>query len=426
MIETTTHTLMPASPESGAGSKIEIGFNENGAIFLGIAVLLLGAALWAATGPITEKTDFVLTYFGAYMVHQGEGAKLYNVDEQIKVRNSLFKHPNPLIYEHPPFEALLFAPLAGLPFRGAYLIWGIVNATIWLILPYLLRSHAPVPRDLFGYFALWLLFAPLGVALFQGQTSLVLLLVYTVTFLSLKRGRDLRAGWWLGFGLFKFQFVLPFALIFLFRRKWRFLAGFLLSATLLGILSLITVGWQGVLGYFELILNASRMPANQSYGSAVDMPTLYGFMYALLGNRVNLGTLTVAVGVISVFLILLVAWSWSRLERRNSARAFDLMFSAALAVSLMTGLHMFTHDFSPLMLAMFLAAKHFPGQERPAVRLALATALALLWFPPIYFILVAWHGLYMMFHILVAFAVLMFNMARGTRIPAGGVIALAK
>jgi len=412
--------VTPATTESVAGPKIEIGFNENGALFLSVAVLLLGAVLWAATGPLTEKTDFVLTYLGAYMVHQGEGPKLYDVREQERVRNSLFKHPNPLIYEHPPFEALLFAPLAGLPFRWAYLIWGIVNAVIWLVLPYVLRPHAPVPKDVFGYFALWLLFAPLGVALFQGQTSLVLLLVYTATFLSLKRGHDLKAGWWLGFGLLKFQFVLPFALIFLFRRKWKFLAGFLLSATLLGVLSLIAVGWQGVLGYVDLILNISRKPANVSYGSAVDMPTLHGFVYAILGNTMSLGALTLVVAVISVFMILLTAWSWVRADRRNPARAFDLMFSAVLTVSLMTGLHMFTHDFSPLMLAMLLAAKHFPGQGRPALRLVLATALVLLWIPPVYFALVAWHGLYLMFPILLVFGVSMLYLAQS---PASGILA---
>ncbi len=411
--------VTPATTDPVAGPKIEIGFNENGALFFGVAVLLLGAVLWAATGPLTEKTDFVLTYFGAYMIRKGEGPKLYDLREQERVRNSLFKHPNPLVYEHPPFEALLFAPLAGLPFRVAYLIWGIVNTAIWLVLSYVLRPHAPVPKDVLGYFALWLLFAPLGVALFQGQTSLVLLLVYTATFLSLKHGHDLEAGWWLGFGLFKFQFVLPFALIFLFRRRWKFLAGFLLSATLLGVLSLIAVGWQGLLGYVDLILKISRKPANVSYGSAVDMPTLHGFMYAVLGNTLSLGALTLLVAVISVFMILLTAWSWVRADRRNPHSAFDLMFSAALTVSLLTGLHMFTHDFSPLMLAMLLAARHFPGQGRPALRLVLATVLVLLWIPPIYFALVAWHGLYLMSPILLVFAVSMLYLAQG---PASGIL----
>ena len=218
MSETTSHTSTPATTVCVAGPKIEVGFNETGVLYLGVAILLLGAVLWAATGPITEKTDFVLTYFGAYMVRHGDGPKLYDIREQEKLRDSLFKHPNPLIYEHPPFEALLFAPLAGLPFREAYLIWGIVNALIWLVLPYLLRPHAPVPKELLGYFALWLLFAPLGVALFQGQTSLALLLAYAAAFLSLKRGQDLKAGWWLGFGLFKFQFVLRGAVLAIFVR----------------------------------------------------------------------------------------------------------------------------------------------------------------------------------------------------------------
>src|SRR5262249_32648871 len=154
-------------------------------------------------------------------------------------------HPNPLFFEHPPFEALLLSPLAALPFRTAYMLWGFFNVTLFLLLIFYMRQHLPFPREDLGYIALWLLFAPAGVALFQGQSSLILLAAYCCVLVTLRRGKQLAAGAALGMGLFKFQFVLPFLLIFVLRKKWRFVAGFCTTAFILGLLSVAATGPKG-------------------------------------------------------------------------------------------------------------------------------------------------------------------------------------
>src|SRR5437660_6613494 len=163
-------------------SAMNIGFNDSTLGLLGSTILLIGAVLWCARGPNAEKTDFSLTYVGAKIVHQGLGSRLYDLDLQKQVRDSLFRHPNPLFFEHPPFEGLLLSPLAALPFRTAYMLWGLINATVWLMLIVSMRPHLPSPREDLGYVALWLLFAPLGVALYQGQSSMILLALYATTF----------------------------------------------------------------------------------------------------------------------------------------------------------------------------------------------------------------------------------------------------
>ena len=404
----TTEQAVPAS-------KTRIGFNESTLALFGAAVLLIGAVLWADRGSLTEKTDFSVTYLGARMVHAGQGAKLYDLREQERMRTFLFEHPNPLIYEHPPFEALLFAPLSSLPYRTAYLIWGLGNALIWLVLPYMVRPYAPAPKDALGYLALWFLFAPLGVALFQGQTSLLLLLLYTLSFIQFKRGSELRSGLYLGLGLFKFQFVIPFALIFLFRRKWKFLGGFLVSTGILGVLSFIAVGWHGMLSYIHLLLQIGNNPDNLSYGSAIDMPTVQGFVYAILGHNVGPWTVKLIVAATSIFLVMFVAWNWRRADSQSGNQSFDLMFAGAMAVSLLTGFHMFTHDFSPLLLAMFLVVAHLHTRGTIALRTTLWTTLALFWMPPIYFAFVSWHTLYLMCPVLLVFALSTLRLARRAR-----------
>ena len=383
--------------------RVNFSFNEETLLLFGAAVMVFSAVLWTARGPNAEKTDFSVTYLVARMVLQGQGAKLYDLDEQASLRAALFQHPNPLIYEHPPFEAFFLAPLAALPYRTAYLVWGASNALIWLLLPCLLRPYAPVPREGLGYLALWFLFPPLGVALYQGQSSLALLLFYALTFVNLKRGQNFMAGVYLGLGLFKFQFIAPFALIFLLLRKWRFLGGFLLSALTLGTVSLIAVGGQGIVAYVRLLLSIGNHPANVSFGSALDMPTLEGFAYAMLRHVARSTTITVVVATLSLALIAYTAWRWHRQDEDGPTSSFDLMFGAAIAVCLMTGIHMFTHDFSPLMLALLLALAHFPSRDSPGLRFAVGTTVALFWLPLLYFALVAWHRLYLMFPLLLLF-----------------------
>ena len=100
-----------SSEHQPRAAAIGIGINEMTLGLLGAAVLLYGAVLWCARGPNVEKTDFSLTYVGAQIVHQGLGSRLYELDLQKQVRDSLFQHPNPLFFEHPPFEALLLSAL---------------------------------------------------------------------------------------------------------------------------------------------------------------------------------------------------------------------------------------------------------------------------------------------------------------------------
>ncbi len=377
-----------------------------------MVIMVLAAMVWSGLGPQTEQTDFSMTYVGARIVYSGQRARLYDLQEQVALRRSTFTRPSPLLFEHPPFEALILSPLAALPYRTAYLIWALVNAAIWLSLPFLLRPYASAPRETIGYLALWLLFVPLGAALFQGQSSLVLLLLYTLCFIQLKRGHALAAGVYLGLGLFKFQFVLPFALIFLLRRQWRFLAGFSLSAAFLGVLSLVAVGWRGVLSYVRFLAMVAGDPHNASYGNAIGMATVQGFFNAVFSRYLSVGVIDVLVAATSLGLIACTASKWQRVARRaERPEAQDLMFAGAVAVSLATGFHMFTHDFSPLALSLFLVAAHFPPRQQRALRYLMGTVLALFWIPFFFFALLARHSAYLIFPLLAVFAFGAFRLA---------------
>lgn len=391
--------------------KPNLGFNENGLILVAAAFVLLTVVYRASSSLFRERTGFSITYVGLSILHQNAPAKLYDLKRQAAVRDSLFTYHKSLIFEHPPFEAFLLEPLAALPYKQAYLVWGVLSVLLWLAVPLILRPYASAPREPLGYFALWFLFPPLWIALLQGQPSILLLFIYSITFIALKRGQDSRAGVYLGLGLFKFQFVLPFVLIFLVRRKWRFLAGFFATASMLGILSLIAVGGEGVLSYIRLLFEIASHPNNLPLGKATGMATLKGFVQLILGHTGSPMLVDIVVAAVSMFLIVYTGEYWRQLDRSNPAGGSDLMFAAALVVALVTGFHMFSHDMSPLMIALLLLLAHFPGRDRPVLRLGLATMLVLLWLPPLYLWLISRYLMCLIFPILALVGLTVLHLA---------------
>jgi len=384
---------------------------------LACAIMLIGAVLWSARGSHPEKTDFSVTYVGAYMVHKGLAARLYDLSLQSQIRDSLFQHPNPLVFEHPPFEALLLSPLAAFPYRTAYMIWGFVNVIVWLLLMIALRPHLPWPHDELAYFAAWLLFAPLGETVFQGQSSLLVLALFSVALVQLKRSREFSASFAMGIALLKLQFAIPFALIMLFRRRWHFFGGFACTTALAAALSLATVGWSGATDYARLLLTVGNNPQSMSFGSAVDMPTIHGFIFAIFGNVLSHRSLNISVVLLSILLLWYVAREWKRLESNG---ADNLMFAAAIAACLLASSHMFTHDFSPLMLGLLLVAgilsrSEASSMQPAALRSATIATLAIFWSFPVYFMCVAWHCMYLMCPVLLLFVLCVSLMVRQIR-----------
>jgi glycosyl transferase family 87 len=387
-----SNDLGRTTPSSG------VGLNDLTIGVFGAAVLLFGAVLWSANGPHVEKTDFSLTYVGAKIVHNGMGSRLYDIGLQKQVRDATFLHPSPLLFEHPPFEAVLLSPLAALPFRTAYLIWGLLNGSIWLAFMFVLRPYLPSPREDLGYVILWLLFAPLGVALYQGQSSLIVLALYAASLVLLMHSHEFAAGVILGLGLFKFQFILPFALIFLFRKRWRYVLGVAASGVCLTVLSVSVIGWRSIVQYLRFVLVIGKNPQNLSYGSAVDMPTIHGFVYAVIGRVVSPMMLNVIVAGVSIFLLAWIAWNWPDGDPANPS-----MYAAAISACLLAGSHMFTHDFSPLILSLFIAAATVHMFSKRGWRAVMFSTLIVFWLPPVYFILVGTHLLYLMCPLLTLF-----------------------
>src|SRR5882724_5001155 len=116
----------------------------------------------------TGYPDFTIFYTAGKCVNEGHGRQLYNLETQFELQRRFapeVKHrENALPYNHPPFEALLFVPLAGLGYVPAYLIWALFNIALLLGFWVLLRPRLPSLQNFLPNLPLLAIFAFFPVA----------------------------------------------------------------------------------------------------------------------------------------------------------------------------------------------------------------------------------------------------------------------
>jgi alpha-1,2-mannosyltransferase len=340
----------------------------------------------------TGYPDFTIFYTAGKTVSEGRGRQLYDLETQLALQRSFApeveRRENALPFNHPPFEALLFVPLAGLPYVTAYLVWAIFDIALMLGFWILLRPRLPGLHNLIPALPLLAMFAffPMIIALLQGQDSILLLFLYGLAFSALARGRDFVAGICLALALFKFQLVLPLVLVLLVRRQWKTLAGFSVTAFGLLLISAAVVGWNGVAAYPGFLLRLNQSAAQ----AAIDprgMPNLRGLVEGLL-NLAGFPALLLIITLSIALETLVVRW-W----RVEPAQKFELSFALCLAVTTIISYHFFMHDLSLLMLPILLVAELLvAGQIIGPARRILAASLAVLFLTPVYAVLQFWLG----------------------------------
>ena len=363
--------------------------------------------------------DLSSFYAAVKMVQGGQGSRLYNVATQGHYQSALFPgvttRSGTLLYLHPPFETLLYLPLAYISYPAAYGVWLITNILlllliVFLLLPYMTELKAtwsPLPVLLFvGFF-------PVFIDLLQGQDSIWLLLVFALAFDSLKKTNALRGGIFLGLGLFKFQYVLPFLLPFVVWRRWKVVGGFAISGAVLLLLSLPIAGIQGILSYAAFLFGLTRVLSSQHIQNVVGilsntMPNIHGIVEMAVPNLLHSLIQKLAVALLSGMAILWAVVKWP-LHRSLSEADFDLGFSLALVVSILVSYHLLLHDLSLLLIPFVLVLNRMAKSEIFAGRwrLPVYALIALFYLSPIYLLLMRRGLMYLFFWPILLFLVML-------------------
>ncbi len=345
--------------------------------------LILGYALYIPGRtmpgfPTGGPGDFIIYYTGACIIRDGNGGRLYDLDVQSQVQQALliqhgWKYQGGLLpYVNPPFFAGLLVPLSFVPLAYAFHIW---NLLCILMLLFCIRTFLPGPavsHALLVRVVMALSFFPVFEALWQGQSSFVVLLALTLCYRSLRKHADGEAGFALALGLLKPQLIVVPAATFLFLRRWRTVTAFGLAGIVLVLLSWIFVGTDGLVSYLKLSSVMLNWEGVRGMHPTL-MPNLRGTVYRLMewfGFRIGpKGTawVSTAILVCGLAIFLLFVRAWHKRCRLGSAE-FDLRFAEIVVFSLLLSPHLYGHDLSVLVLAGFLAARYLDDIGRIAQR----------------------------------------------------------
>lgn len=336
--------------------------------------------------------DFTIYYTAGTMVGEGKGHQLYDDRSQFEVQKQFAPQVatrlGALPFNHPPFEALLFAPITWLPYRAAYLLWMLANLGMLAALPIVLRPYVPVMAAWSNstWTVVSLAFFPIFFALLQGQDTILLMFLYGLTFVSLKKEHQIRAGAWLACGLFKFHLVLPFLFLLLIQQKTlqrsrKILFGFASVAALLGAISIATVGLRQMIAYPRYVLGLEATMARGAINPS-DMPNLRGILYLLASNVRFFGVVL----AFSALLFLVAVWN----SRWGKGTAADLQFAMAIFATVLVSYHALESDLCVLAIPiLFLAGwLHETSGSRKWTRLAIIASLAVLLFSPLHLVLI--------------------------------------
>lgn len=354
---------------------------------------LVGGSNWL---PASDLSPF---YRAGRMMLSGDRGEIYDFDaqalysarlwpllaprgdsKQVKEDAQRLIYIQQLLFYIAPYVLLIFSPLALLSYANAFLVWYTLNVAMLLSVPLLLRTSLHFSDKILAIALLTTpIFLPIDLALGQGQLSILLLFLLTLTFRELSEGRDFLAGCTLAVACFKPQFVLPMLLVMLAMKKWRVITGCLAASIALFGVSVALVGWHTTLQYPAAVFKYSRLPV----GIGEDPEFMYnlrGFAYVLLHAKIPTSTLHTATLVVSAAMMLLVAAPF--LGQRRNLSAVD--FSFILVVTLLASYHSYVHDMSLLMLPLLLVAGHIAGRELTPKRITLAlTAGALFMIPSV-------------------------------------------
>jgi hypothetical protein len=325
--------------------------------------------------------DFAIYYVSGRILNEGRSAVLYDLDvqyqEQLKFSDVPIRR-GALPFNHPPFEAVLFAPLAHLAFWPAYLVWTTLNVLMLIASLALLRRFPRIRKVHPGLLVLAVLaFFPLMNGLLQGQDAILLMFLGVLTLISMERGADVAAGAWLAGGLFRPHIVVPIILLLAVRR-WRTLLGF--SAVALGLagIGVAVNGWGWPLEYIRFVLFVEHGGSLQSEV----VPNLRGLAMTLLGHfSTKTAGLLLAVSSLTV-----LALAMRRMRGGNDSASYS--YCLASVTGILLSFHALSYDLTlllPLVLFMMTAALTEETEANDKERLFLVFILFL---TPLYVFLV--------------------------------------
>jgi hypothetical protein len=293
-------------------------------------------------------------------------------------------YDTPIQYIYPPPIALLLQPLHG--YITTWWVWAGVSLLAWVAaLALLLRElsselHERVPPAWWPLLLAELIaFTPVLSHFFWGQTQLQLLLLLVISWMFLRRGRDVPAGIVLGVAIaIKIFPLLLFVPLFA-RQRWRCLIAATLSAAAVLALSYTIVGWDQAYVFF-----ADVLPRHS--GAVIANSTAHTTIAAMLTNAFGAPAFSYYASLLVRGLVM-AAVLYGAWRMRDAAQAFALGMTTLVLVTPVVWEHYFVLAYLPWLDALARSSR----RQQPVLIVAyfLFAAAMLIYYTPNHLLLAA-------------------------------------
>lgn len=270
-----------------------------------------------------------------------------------------------LPWAHPAAEAALFVPLTLLSFKTGFALWSALSILMLAFSGYLLRDELRALRPAAHYALMIFLYVPISVGLLAGQDHALFLLLWVLTWRSLKSGKDFNAGMYAGLSLIRYQFAIPALLCLILLRKWKMFQGAAASALAMAAVSFALVGADGARSYLTLVRSLSHTYDSIAIGR---MPSLRGLMLFLVPAHHDVAAV--------VAIVLLLLWAIVTIAKIGD---LEIAFALATTVGVLADFHAFSYELVVLVIPMAILLAKRPAWIPAAWLLAIACFAAGAW-----------------------------------------------
>jgi hypothetical protein len=307
---------------------------------------------------LSGRADFRSVYTAGYMVRTGHAHELYDYNVQKAFQDKLISREDlALPFLNPAYHALLFVPLSLFPYKAAYFLFLLLNLSVLAACIALLRPWSHNLHTVFPWLPLSLAlgFLPVGAALIQGQSSILLTGLLVGVFVLLNKKLEFAAGILSALGLIKLQIIIPIALLFFFWRRWRYVFGFAACSIVLALASAWFTGFSQTKVYLQSLMSiAGPMSPNSGFIQHPNlMANIRGVVLAALSSRTSSFSLQAIVIVLSV-----TVFAWTATLGLRTRNAADQLLMA-IPCGVLIGHHTYIHDLSVLLLPSFVLLDRF-------------------------------------------------------------------
>jgi hypothetical protein len=336
------------------------------ACFVWVISVVMGSGSSTISGRLGG--DFPAFYGAGRMVLEGSAEQLYDWGAQHDAQAGLHADEDAkfLAFAYPPFVALMYAPLAMLPFRLSYVLHTLLQgACLWGAIQLLCPMSARIRKYRFEAFVMALAFYPMLRAVIGAQNTALTALTLAIVWRGLHDRRDGIAGMGAGMLLFKPQFALPvLGLLLLLRRPAILVAAAVVGAVYYALgAALSGADWPVVWWQQVSVFHTQDQALN-----AVNSVGILGFCEAVLGPGSEAALFVGA--ALTLGAVGCAMWVWWHHERHPLSLRMAVMVCAVVIVPP----HSMFYDAGVLVLALAALAERHGRSALPA--LVALTALA--------------------------------------------------